>query len=275
MNGKFTLLYISGKLLTYIYAIFLAVPIYFILVTAFKSGVEVSTNPLGLPKEFSINNFIQIFYDSPLLKNSLNSIIITFSTVSLGLVNAVLVTYCIHKTFDKRIGKALYGLIVASMFIPGTGVVAFLTLMIKLGLYNNMLGVILPGALGGIAFSLFILLGFLRGLPRDMEEAATIDGCNDFQALVFVILPLIKPALFTLAIFQLVGSWNNLMGPILLLRNPDIQTIPIALLNFKGTYSVQYQLIFAGILLTSIPLVLLYFRFQKYFEEALTGSVKG
>jgi raffinose/stachyose/melibiose transport system permease protein len=161
------------------------------------------------------------------------------------------------------------------MFIPSVGMVTMISLYQKLHLYNSLIGLILGGSVSGLAFNLFILLGFFRTVPRELEEAAVIDGCNSMQSLFYVLIPVVKPALVTLAIFAFVSNWNSLMGPLLLLRNSELYTIPIGLLSFRGSYSIEYNLMFASILMTSLPLVILYIKFQKYFIEALSGGIKG
>lgn len=269
------LIKISSKFLVYMYAIILVVPMYFIIITALKTTGEVSTNPLGLPLSFTISNFYEAFIRGNMAKYGLNSIFVAVAGVSLALLNAIIVSYSVYKLFSRKIGQVIYGLIIISMFIPGTGFVAIIQLYQRLHLFNNLYGLILGAAVGGTAFNLFILLGFLRTIPKEMEEAAIIDGCNDMQSLFFVLIPLIKPALISIGIFAFVGNWNNLMTPLLLIRNKELYTIPLGLMEFRGTYSVEYNYMFAAILISSVPLIIIYLKFQKYFIEALSGSVKG
>lgn len=266
---------IPGRLMVYIYTIFLLTPMYFIVVTALKSGEEVYTNPLGLPARVMLNNFIEAFVKGNMLRYSINSIIITVSSVVLILLNNIIVSYGIYKLFNKKIGAIIYSFIIGSMMIPGVGLVAYIIMMQKLHLYNNLHGLIISSAAASLPFNVFILLGFLRTIPRDLEDAAIIDGCSDFQSLFYVIIPIVKPAITALGIFAFVGSWNNLMGPLILLKDPNLFTIPIGLTAFRGTYTVQYNLLFAAILIASVPLVILYLKFQDNFVESLSGSIKG
>jgi len=274
-GGKYILSKIPGRLLVYLYALFLLVPMYFIVITSLKPGPEVSSNPIGLPSRFAFENYKNAFIESEMLRLSVNSIIITVTAVAWALLNAIILSYGIYKLYNKKIGTLIYGIIIVSMFIPNAGLVAMIQLYMKLGIYNTLWGPILSGAFGGIAFNVFILLGFVRSLPRDLEDAAIIDGCNDFQHLFYIIVPLTKTALTTLAIFAFVSNWNNLMTPLVLLKNKELYTIPLGIFNFRGTYSVQYHLIFAVIIIATTPLIILYLKFQDNFVEALAGSIKG
>lgn len=265
----------SGRFLVYLYAIFLLLPMYFIVITSFKSGSEVSSNPLGFPGVPVFGNFAEAFVKGEMARCGLNSIIITVTAVILALLNCTIITYGIFKLFNRKIGVVIYSIIMGSMLIPGVGLVAMIQLYQKLHLYNNLLGPILASSVASLPFNVFILLGFLRSLPKDLLDAATIDGCTDMQNLFYIIVPVVKPAITTLGIFAFVTTWNNLLIPLVLLRDPKLYTIPIGLFAFRGTYTVQYNFLFAAIFIAGAPLVILYLKFQKNFVEALAGSIKG
>ena len=145
----------------------------------------------------------------------------------------------------------------------------------RLGLYNNLIGEIICGSIG-ITTAIFIVTGFLRTIPRDLEEAATLDGANDRQICAKVIVPLIKPSLGTVGILHFTNIWNSALGPMLTLRNEKLYTIPMALLiNFSREFSVEYTTMFAGALITCIPVIIIYVKGQKYFVSAMAGAVKG
>ena len=165
--------------------------------------------------------------------------------------------------------------IISSMVIPSVSGVTSLMMRRQMGLYNNLIGEILCGATG-IAFGVFVASGFLRTIPRELQEAAMIDGASDFQIMTRVITPVIKPALVSVGILNFTGCWNNTTGVMITLRDKDLYTIPMALLlNFTQQVSVQYEIVFAGVIMTSIPLIVAYCYCQKFFVTALAGSVKG
>ena len=263
------------NLIVGIYALILTVPLYFALVTAFKSEGERILNPIGLPKSLSFQNFITAWTEGNLLMAAKNSIIVAGGTTVLLLLNVILVSYCLNRIRDTKIGVALYMLVLSAMFIPGVGSVTSLMLRRSLGLYNNLWGEIICGA-AGITTGVFLVSGFLRTIPHDLEEAAMLDGASDLQICFKVIVPVVRPSLVTVGILAFRGCWNNALGPMLTLRDEKLYTIPMALLlNFTKEYSVDYTTLFAGVIMTAIPLIIVYCKCQKYFVSALAGSVKG
>lgn len=268
-------LYVLGRLIVYTYALVVTIPLFFAIITAFKTEEERVVNPIGLPKKFYIGNFVTACTEGNLLMAAKNSIIISVGSVGLLLLNVILVSYCLNKIRDTKIGTALYMLILSAMFIPGVGTMTSLMLRRNLGLYNNLFGEIFCNCIG-ITTGVFLTSGFLRTIPRDLEEAAMLDGASDTQICFKVIVPVIKPVLIAIGILSFTGVWNNALGAMLTLRDPDLYTIPMALLlNFTNEYSVEYTTLFAGVIITSIPLVITYCKCQKYFVSALAGSVKG
>ena len=119
------------------------------------------------------------------------------------------------------------------------------------------------------------MVGHFRSLPPDLTDAAIIDGCTDLKALVYIFVPLSKPIITTIVILNLVTSWNNFLLPLLLLTDQKLNTIPLSLMAFKGIFSVQYNLLFAALIITAVPMLVLYLLFQKNFVEGLAGAVKG
>lgn len=275
MKFKKRLGQVPGKTAIYLYALFLIVPLYFILITALKSPQEITLNPLGLPESIRWENFSEALVQGKMLRYGFNSVVIAVFGIALSMFNIIMITFCLYKLQNTTIGKILYSLVILGMFIPGVGWVSTLKMYQALGLYNKTIGVIIANGFSSIPFGVFIVYGFMKTLPRELEEAAYIDGCTDFGVLRHILIPLIKPALITVGIFNFVANWNNLLTPLLLLNDSSKYTLPIGMLAFRGTYSVDYNLVFAAVIIAGAPLVLLYLRFQKHFVDSLTGSVKG
>ena len=264
-----------GNLIVLAYAVVLTVPLYFAVITAFKTEQERVINPIGLPSSPSFINFITAWTEGNLLVAAKNSIIISCGSTFLLLLNVILVSYCLNRIRDSKLGVALYMLVLSSMFIPGVGGVTGLMLRRSLGLYNNLLGEIICNSIG-ITTGVFLVSGFLRTIPHDLEEAAMLDGATDMQTCFKVIVPVIRPSLVTVGILSFTGTWNSALGPMLTLRDERLRTIPMALLlNFTKEYSIEYTKMFAGVIITAIPLIVVYCKCQKYFVSALSGSVKG
>ena len=266
---------LTGKTIVYLYTLILIVPLTFAILTAFKTGTERVLNPLGLPAELRFDNFVTAWEKGNLINAIKNSVIISFSTLALQIASIIFVTFHLDAIRDTKIGNAIYMVIISSMVIPSVSGVTSLMMRRQIGLYNNLIGEILCGATG-IAFGVFVASGFLRTIPRELQEAAMIDGASDFQIMTRVITPVIKPALVSVGILNFTGCWNNTTGVMITLRDKDLYTIPMALLlNFTQQVSVQYEIVFAGVIMTSIPLIVAYCYCQKFFVTALAGSVKG
>lgn len=265
----------AGGVLVGMYALMLTIPFYFVLITAFKTEQERIINPIGLPIEPTLKNFVTAWVDGNLTRAALNSVIITVGTIVLLLTGVVLVSYCLNRIRDYKLCTVIYMYVLSTMFIPGVGTPILIILRRNLGLYNNLLGEIICGGIG-ITSGVFIVSGFLRTIPRDLEEAAALDGASDFQICTKVIVPLIRPALVTVAILAFTGIWNDTLGPMLTLRDKELFTIPMSLyLNFTTEMSAEYTTLFAGVIMTCIPIVIVYCKCQKYFMSSLGGSVKG
>ncbi len=269
------ILSLLGKLMVIVYALILTIPLYFVIMTAFKTEPERVLNPIGLPINFNFDNFVIAWEKANLLNAIKNSVIITFTSVGLSLVNVIFVSYCLNRIRDTKIGVALYMFVLCPMFIPSVGSVTSLMLRRSLGLYNNLIGEIICGAII-ITQGVFLVSGFLRGIPKELEEAAMMDGATDMQICFRVIVPVIKPVLATVGILRFTSSWNNALGALMTLRDEKLYTIPMTLLlSFTKEYSTEYTTLFAGIIMTSIPIIVIYCICQKYFVSAMAGSVKG
>ena len=275
LNSTWTLPNILGKLLVYLYAVVVLVPLYFVIITAFKTGTEITLHPLALPEHFMWSNVRDAFAQGSLLQAMGNSVLTSVTGVLMLMFNAVVLSFCVHRLRNHKLGTLLYVIILMGLFIPKVGFVSQIMLYRRLHIYDTPWAIILGAAVGNIPFSVFIIAGFLRTVPHELEEAAELDGCNDFQLLFRIMVPIIKPALVTIGIFSFTGTWNSVTGPLLFIRSKELFTIPMALLTFNSTYSTQYELLFAGILVTGLPLVIAHLFCQKYFAQALTGSVKG
>ena len=275
LNSKWNVLDISGKLLIWIYAVIVLVPLYFIIITALKTSVEVTVAPLQLPEVPQWSNFMTAVREADLLQALWNSIYTAVLGVGIQLFFVILLSYCCHRLQNYKIGSLMYMLILVGLFIPKVGHVTVIRLYRALGIYNTPMALIVTNALSNISFSVFIVSGFLRTIPRELEEAAELDGCNDWKLVAHVLMPVIKPALVTVGIFSFTTAWNSVTQPLLYIREAEYRTVPMALLEFKGSFSTDYTLLFAGMLITSILLVVVYLRCQKQFVQALAGSVKG
>ncbi len=250
-------------------------PFYFIVVTAFKSGQDLTVNPVGLPESYHFENFRSVFVGTGVLRSILNSVVVSLGAIFGGILVYMLASFGIYRLKTKIIGTVIFSIILFGLMIPAVGFWQMIITYRKLMLYNNLLGVILGIIAGQLPFSMLLIVGHMRRIPADLIDSAEIDGARDLQLLRRVILPLSRPIIVAVSIFLLVESWNNLIMPLLLLRDDWLLTLPLKLkAAFHTEYAPKYELFFAGALVTSLPFIIIYLFLQKYFVYGFGGALK-
>lgn len=276
-GAKFTQnfpLTISYIILSAVAIIWLA-PLAWMLSTTFKPELETTVLPLyWIPKSPTLGNIIVVIYNSALLRWVWNSFFVaTVTTVIVLAVNAMAAYAFARIEFVGK--KLLFYTVIGTLMIPEqVTVVPLYLLMSRLGLVNTYWALILPRT--ALAIGIFLLRQFFLGLPKELEEAAEIDGCNRLITFIRIILPLTKPAMSALAIFTFVGSWNSFMWPLVSVTTERMFTLPVGLANFQGTYNVEYAKLMGAALIASVPVLIVFLIFQRHFIKgvALTG-IKG
>jgi multiple sugar transport system permease protein len=169
----------------------------------------------------------------------------------------------------------LFYVLLATLFLPGMMfLVPNFTTITRMGFLNNFAGVLLPGF--AAVFPVFFMRQFFESLPKELEEAAHIDGANVFQTFFLIVMPLAKPALATLAIIQFLGSWNDFLWPLLILKDRELQTLQPGLRTLQGAYTSEYGLMMAGAVIVAIPVLVLYAFLQRYIVQSVaTTGLKG
>jgi multiple sugar transport system permease protein len=265
-----TLLLIAGSTL-------ILMPLWWMISTSLKSPAEIAQYPpTFMPKEFIFSNYIEAWQTAPFTRWALNTLLIaTLGTIGSVLVNS-LVAYGFAKIrFKGR--NTLFVIVLSTMLIPGfVTMVPQYILFSKLGWVNTYLPLIVPAFLGS-AFFIFLLRQFMMGIPNELIEAAILDGAGHFQIWWHIMLPLTKPALITVAIFSFNGAWNDLLGPLLYINDESMYTLQIGLQTFKGTVQTQWHYLMAMSVTVLLPVVLLFFFFQRYFIEGsnIASGTKG
>jgi raffinose/stachyose/melibiose transport system permease protein len=197
---------------------------------------------------------------------------VTFAAVALGTAVSVLAAYPLAR-YRLRGATFLSAYFLSGLMLPiRLGILPVFYLLGSLGLVDQHLGLILVYAASGIPFSVFVLTGFFRGLPADLEEAARIDGAGELRVFARVMLPLVRPALATVVVFQVVPLWNDFIYPLVLLRTTEKATLPVGLTTFFGEFQVDWSTLFAGLVLATIPLVVL---FLVATRQIVAGLVAG
>lgn len=250
-------------------------PLLWMVVSALKTQSTIFSNMSLIPSPPQWGNFVIAWTKGGFGVYFLNSVFYTFCTVVGVLLIASLAAYGFSRLpFPGR--KVLYYMFLSTMMIPVPGAfVALYILLIKLDLVNTRLGYILPQINGGLAFGIFLLKTFFDKLPRDLEDAARVDGCNKFQVYYLVVLPLAKPAMAVLAIFTTLGVWNEYLLAMLALSDKHLMPLQRGLLVFQGAHLTEYPLLMAGMTISVIPIVLIYILMQKHIISGITaGALK-
>jgi putative chitobiose transport system permease protein len=257
-------------------AILMLFPLLWLIGTAFKSANEdiFSFPPQLLPSQPTFANFQTVWADYPFGRYLFNSAIVAILSVSLNLLFCALAAYPLARLNFK--GKTIiFSLIVATIIIPFQIVmIPLYILAVNLGLRNTYLGIILPNIVS--AFGIFLLRQAIASVPLELEEAARIDGCSELGIWWNVMIPAIRPALITLAIFVFIGSWSDFLWPLIVLDRPEYYTLPLGVADLAGTFSLNWRLVAAGSVISIAPILLLFIFLQKYIVTTdISSGVKG
>jgi putative chitobiose transport system permease protein len=251
-------------------------PLLWLLGTSFKSPTEdiFTFPPQLIPAQPTFNNFLKVLEVVPFNLYFRNSISIAFLTVTINVLFCSLAAYPLAR-IDFRGRDIIFAIIVATITIPFQIVmIPLYILTVKLGLTDTYLGVIFPSLAS--AFGVFLLRQAFQGVPKELEEAARIDGCSELGIWWHIMLPAVRPALITLGLFVFIGSWSDFLWPLIVLKTPERFTLPIGVANLAGTFDTDWRLIAAGSILAVLPIMLVFVFLQRYIISTDVGSgVKG
>jgi raffinose/stachyose/melibiose transport system permease protein len=259
-----------------LFALVVLTPLSIVFFGSLKTAKELFASPFLPPKAPVLDNFPTAFLQGNMLVYFRNTLFI--SVVSLGAILSFssLGAYALTRK-GFRFGNRLYAYFVFGIIIPASGLtIPTYVLMSRLGLVNNLWSVILVDAATCLPFAVFVLSGFFRTIPPEMDEAAMIDGCSDFQAFLKVILPQCQAAVSTVFILNLLYIWNDFYNPLLYIRSERLKPISLGLTNYLGRYVANYPIMFAAVVMASVPVIVVFIVLQKQFISGVTaGAVKG
>lgn len=273
---------LSSVLLVCLSLIWLS-PIYIILANSFKSRDEMYVNPLGMPETFSLEYYSGAMEKMNFLRAFGVSLVITIVSVAIIVVLCAMAAWMMARS-DGKLSKAIYYTLILTMLIPFQTLM--MPLMQEMNTLEKLLGFQIKDTIGGLIFmyigfgagmGVFMFYGFVKGsLPRTLEEAAIIDGCNTWQMFWRVVFPLMKPTIITLVILDVIWIWNDYLLPSLTLKSASNRTIPIGTQIFFGQYTIEWNMAMAALMLTIIPVVVFYLCAQKHIVKGVAaGAVKG
>ncbi|WHY87304.1 carbohydrate ABC transporter permease [Neobacillus novalis] len=249
-------------------------PFYLMIVNSFKTKREIFADTLKLPEGFNFDNYIEAFAELDFLKTFLNSVLITVVSVVIIIVFSSMAAYALSRNKSKM-STIIFFMFVAAMLIPFQSVmIPLVTIFGKIELLNRS-GIIFMYLGFGASLSIFLYHGTLSGIPKSMDEAATIDGANRFQIFWYIIFPMLKPITVTVAILNTIWIWNDYLLPSLVINQEGMETIPLKMFFFFGEYTKQWHLALAGLTIAIIPVIIAYFFAQREIIKGISeGAVK-
>ena len=274
----------SMKITRYIVSYFLLTLVAVITIVPFLWSVSTALNgqneaifsfpPKFIPENITFENFITVWNSLPIPLYLWNSTILAFWGVLLPVLFCSLAAFPLARMNFK--GKnTVFLIILATMMIPGeVTMIPIYLILDKLNLIGSFSGVILPGAVS--AFGIFLLRQAFVGIPKDIDESAIIDGALPWQVWWYILIPMVKPMLATLAILSFIGAWNNFLWPLLVLQDPQTYPLTVGLYDLKGTFVTNTRLVSAGAMIALLPIMIVFVAFQNFFiKGAYSSAVKG
>ncbi|MFI2651036.1 MULTISPECIES: carbohydrate ABC transporter permease [Micromonospora] len=263
----------GSQLVLWAYAGIAFGPLLLVLIGSLRPNAEILQAPVGLPSSFDLSNYTRAWQTASISTYFINSLTVTCASVALCVSVSAMAAYALSRW--KFRGRAL----LAAFFLSGLMIPAKLGLLPvfymfqSMGLIDSRIGLVLLYAASGIPFSVFVIMGFMRGLPGELEEAARIDGAHEGRLFVSVVLPLMRPALAVATVFQFAPTWNDFFYPLVLLRSGDKYTVPVGLTRFFGEFAADRGTLFAGLVIALVPLAVVFALATKQIVAGLTAGM--
>jgi len=251
-------------------AIVMFFPFLWTIVTSITPGAGLTLTPSLIPTDPSLDAYARLFAERPFLRIMANSLGLALATTLVQLFTSATAAYAFSRLPFRGRG-VVFAVYLATMMIPLQVLIVPLFVELKaLGLINTYLGTLLPTFAS--AFGIFLLRQAVNQVPRELDEAATLDGAGHFRIFAFIVLPNIRPALATLSVFAFMGSWNSFLWPLVVLRKPELQTLPVALAGLQGQYTTAWDIVMAGSVVSILPMLALYLFAQRYVIQGVASS---
>ncbi|MGI6526047.1 MAG: carbohydrate ABC transporter permease [Caldicoprobacterales bacterium] len=245
-------------------------------ITSLKENREIFSNPYGLPKVLTFSGYEKLFRISDYATYFKNSILTTLVSIAFIIVFASPVAYVLAK-YKFRGNKLIYLYFIIGLVVPiKLGTISILQMMIGLGLYNHIISLIVVFVAMGLPFGVFILTDFIRMIPEELSNSARIDGCSEPVIFSRIIMPLLKPAVATVAIVNFIPVWNDFWFPLILIESDSMKTVPLATALLFGQFETNYGLVFSALSVASLPVIVFYLITARHFVKGITaGGLKG
>ena len=256
-------------------ALIMLYPLVVMVLSAFKTNAEIFTSPFGFPHHPTLGNLQKVWDETNFIRYMLNSLGVTATSLALILIFGTMAAYAIAR-YEFRMGSIMLMFFISGMTVPLKLAIIPLFLQLNaLHLVDSYAGLVLVYVAMGLPSAVFIMTGFLRTLPRELEESARIDGASEWLIMMRIMLPLARPAMVIVAIQNAVPIWNDFFFPLILITSDDLKTLPQGLTVFIGEFTTNWGVMFTGLTLAALPITLLYILLSKQFIAGITqGAVK-
>jgi len=262
-----------GGLAGWLWLLVVMIPLYWIVVTSFKDQTVYFThNPLSLPTEPTLANY-RLVIESDFPRYFVNSVIVTIGVIIPAVAISFMAAYAIIRGAGSRWLAGVNGLFLMGLAIPlQATIIPVYLLIIRMHLYDSLVALILPSIAFSIPLSVLVLTNFVRDVPKELFESMRVDGATEWDMMRKLALPLTRPALVTVSIYNGLAVWNGFLLPLILTQSPDKRTLPLALWTFQGQYSVNVPAVLASVVLTTLPIVILYAVSRRQLLSGLTAG---
>lgn len=252
-------------------------PLIWLLLVSFKNNAEIfGGNVLGIPKVWRIENYKNAFVGAKVGIYFVNSLIVTTVTIIISDILIATSSYAIMK-MRWKFSKLTLTVFLLGMMVPiHSTLLPLFIILNKLGIYNTYWALIIPYVAFALPMGIFVMAGFVKGIPFELEEAACIDGCSIYQTFFKIIVPLLKPSLATVSIFTYLTCWNELMFANTFINSPKLKTLTVGIMSMAGQYTTDWGPIVAGLVIATLPTILIYIPLSNQVQKSLmAGAVKG
>ncbi len=247
-------------------------PIYFIVITSFRDRVDLNqSNPLLPPAQPTIANFVRVI-ENDFFHFFFNSVVVTLATVGVVLAVSLMASYYIARSMSRG-GQRLFSMILLGIAIPVQATIIPVYYLIRsLGLYDTLWALILPQIAFAIPLSVLIIVNFVRDIPGELFESMRVDGAGEWKILWSLVLPMAKPALMTVGIYQALQVWNGFLFPLILTQSRDVRVLPLSLWEYQGEFAADIPATLAAVVLSAVPLLVAYVLGRRYIVAGLTAG---
>lgn len=272
-SGK--IIYLAFEIILITYALLIILPLITMFLSSLKNTREIFMTPYSFPKTLRFENYIKVWGTGKFGRYFFNSVIVTGISIGFTLLFGSMAAFGIAR-YRYKLSVVVYLLFLSGIMLPLKAAIIPLFLLLKrLGLLNTLLSLILVYTAMSLPSTVFILSGFMRGLPWDLDDAARIDGCNDFQIYWRIILPLTRQALVIVTIYNAIPIWNDFFFPLVFIQSDTLKTLPLGMTVFFGQYQTDWGLLFSALSIAILPMTILYMLLSKQFVQGLTaGAIK-